>query len=179
VPGFDVFRLGTTIAPMATIYEASTVYRELVMASVIRLTLITGPNKGRRFCIRERCDCLVGRARECQVHLEGIEVFQRISRRHCELFFDPPQLRVRDLGSRNGTYINGRKLGEQCDVFRALFQCDRPLGIALDTDFISIGGSTIQVHVMDCPLACSPQAVNGVRWEETEVVKEDCPLACR
>jgi serine/threonine-protein kinase len=112
------------------------------------------------------------------VRFEDIQVFQRISRRHCELFYDPPQLRVRDLGSVNGTYINGRRLGEQCDVFRALFQGDRPLGLALDTDVISLGGSTIQVHVMDCPLACLSQTADAIAWKETEIVKENCPLAC-
>jgi pSer/pThr/pTyr-binding forkhead associated (FHA) protein len=36
-----------------------------------------------------------------------------ISRRHCCLEVDPPTIRVRDLGSRNGTWINGQKIGQR------------------------------------------------------------------
>jgi len=38
-----------------------------------------------------------------------------VSRRHCELNLEKGRLRLRDLGSRNGTYINGRRV-DQSDV---------------------------------------------------------------
>jgi eukaryotic-like serine/threonine-protein kinase len=34
-----------------------------------------------------------------------------VSRLHCELDLDPPAVRVRDLGSRNGTAVNGNSIG--------------------------------------------------------------------
>ena len=35
-----------------------------------------------------------------------------ISRRHCEIDIDKDQVVIRDLGSRNGTILNGRKIEE-------------------------------------------------------------------
>jgi pSer/pThr/pTyr-binding forkhead associated (FHA) protein len=36
-----------------------------------------------------------------------------ISRRHCAIDIAPPDLRIRDLGSLNGTYVNGQKIGQR------------------------------------------------------------------
>jgi pSer/pThr/pTyr-binding forkhead associated (FHA) protein len=36
-----------------------------------------------------------------------------VSRRHCLLEIDPPSVRVRDIGSRNGTFINGEMIGQR------------------------------------------------------------------
>jgi pSer/pThr/pTyr-binding forkhead associated (FHA) protein len=38
-----------------------------------------------------------------------------VSRRHCELNIEQNRLKVRDLGSRNGTYINGQRV-DQAEV---------------------------------------------------------------
>jgi serine/threonine protein kinase len=57
----------------------------------------------------ERATCLVGRSDECDIRIG--EAPGRVSRRHCRLEIDPPQLWIRDMGSRNGTYVNGRRLG--------------------------------------------------------------------
>jgi pSer/pThr/pTyr-binding forkhead associated (FHA) protein len=47
---------------------------------------------------------LVGRDRACEVGLDS----SRVSRRHCCLAFGHGEVLVRDLGSTNGTRINGR-----------------------------------------------------------------------
>jgi DNA-binding NarL/FixJ family response regulator len=36
-----------------------------------------------------------------------------VSRRHCLVDVDPPEVRVTDLGSRNGTYVNGQRIWAQ------------------------------------------------------------------
>jgi pSer/pThr/pTyr-binding forkhead associated (FHA) protein len=51
-------------------------------------------------------DTIVGRARECDLSL----VVAHLSRRHARLFFDNGALWVEDLGSANGTYLNGRRV---------------------------------------------------------------------
>jgi len=38
-----------------------------------------------------------------------------VSRRHCELNLEKDRLKLRDLGSRNGTYINGQRV-DQAEV---------------------------------------------------------------
>ncbi|MFF2120914.1 protein kinase [Kitasatospora sp. NPDC058184] len=72
----------------------------------VTLTLRGSPAAARVF--GRRTTCLVGRAAECGIRLAPTET--RTSRHHCVLDVDPPHLRVRDLGSRNGTYVNGERL---------------------------------------------------------------------
>ena len=36
-----------------------------------------------------------------------------VSRHHCLLDLNPPDIRVRDFGSLNGTYVNGKKIGQR------------------------------------------------------------------
>jgi transcriptional regulator with GAF, ATPase, and Fis domain len=66
-----------------------------------------------------RCDVLptrgpivIGRDRECAVAIDDA----RASRRHAELTFDGARWRVRDLGSRNGTFLDGEKITEAAAV---------------------------------------------------------------
>ncbi len=57
---------------------------------------------------------LVGRAEDCDVHL--LEPF--VSRHHCGIVVDTQTqfLRVRDMGSRNGTFINDQRIVGICDL---------------------------------------------------------------
>uniref|UniRef100_UPI00366DA0CF protein kinase domain-containing protein n=1 Tax=Plantactinospora solaniradicis TaxID=1723736 RepID=UPI00366DA0CF len=75
---------------------------------------------------------LVGRAATCDLRLDEPQV----SRRHCLIEIDPPQVRVRDLGSRNGTQVNGtavleRELatGDAIQVGDAVIRVDGSFGI--------------------------------------------------
>jgi pSer/pThr/pTyr-binding forkhead associated (FHA) protein len=49
---------------------------------------------------------LVGRHPECDIQLDS----RRVSRRHCIITAERGDLVVRDLGSTNGTSINGRRV---------------------------------------------------------------------
>lgn len=51
---------------------------------------------------------VVGRQQECDLCVPLMVV----SRKHCEINEDGGVLRVRDLGSRNGTLVNGKKIAE-------------------------------------------------------------------
>jgi pSer/pThr/pTyr-binding forkhead associated (FHA) protein len=50
---------------------------------------------------------LIGRAEDCDVQVES----EFVSAHHCVVLLDEYTLRLRDLGSKNGTYVNGRKIG--------------------------------------------------------------------
>lgn len=54
-------------------------------------------------------DNIIGRGADCQVRLEH----ERVSRRHAVIHWDGSQARIMDLGSTNGTSLNGRRLEPQ------------------------------------------------------------------
>lgn len=51
----------------------------------------------------------MGRQQGCQVRINSSQV----SRKHCELFEKLGHLLVKDLGSSNGTFVNGKKINQQ------------------------------------------------------------------
>src|SRR3954470_16813138 len=63
---------------------------------------------------------LVGRDRACEVCIDS----SRVSRRHCCLATGHGEVFVRDLGSTNGTWINGRRID------KGLLRSGDVLGIA-------------------------------------------------
>jgi pSer/pThr/pTyr-binding forkhead associated (FHA) protein len=71
----------------------------------------------------------IGRHDDCLIRIRSAQV----SRRHCEVFEDKGKLMVKDLGSSNGTYVNGK---------RVLGQQSLKAG-----DVLSIGGVSLQVGV--------------------------------
>jgi pSer/pThr/pTyr-binding forkhead associated (FHA) protein len=48
----------------------------------------------------------LGRQDDCQIRIKSSQV----SRRHCEVYEKKGALQVRDLGSSNGTFVNGKKI---------------------------------------------------------------------
>ena len=51
----------------------------------------------------------VGRQEDCQLRINSSQV----SRKHCQIFEKKGLLLVKDLGSSNGTFVNGQKIKEQ------------------------------------------------------------------
>jgi serine/threonine-protein kinase len=78
-------------------------------AAKISLEVIAGPHQGMRFQFDQPTRFLVGRAPD--VNLQLLED-AHFSRHHFELELDPPRCYLRDLGSSNGTFVNGRKVTE-------------------------------------------------------------------
>ncbi len=69
------------------------------------LKIIDGPDKGKRFDVPDWEPQLIGRSSEALKISD-----QTCSRRHAELTPDDGEWYVRDLGSANGTYVNGRRI---------------------------------------------------------------------
>src|SRR5690242_7978352 len=78
------------------------------MPGKITLTITAGPKTGSTFVFEEHNTLLLGRKKDCQVSLPE-DTF--ISRHHFILEVNPPDIRLRDLGSLHGTFINGQKYG--------------------------------------------------------------------
>ena len=146
------------------------------MATTIRLTVITGDHKGRKFCFCGPTHCDIGRALDCFVQLSGTERDRLISRHHCRLDIDPPVVRIADLGSSNGTYVNGKRVGpipiDATDVPGAGANVDVKNG-----DLITVGGTTFQVDVVDCPHVDEERDAKST-WEPGQTAKKECTVPC-
>jgi serine/threonine-protein kinase len=65
---------------------------------------------GEEFVFVDRGKCLIGRSCDCDLPLPHTAEFCTVSRHHCLLEIKPDEVWVRDLGSRNGTYVNGLRI---------------------------------------------------------------------
>jgi len=72
------------------------------------LKVIEGPDKGKRFELPEWEPQLIGRSSEALRTTD-----ETCSRRHAELTPDNGDWFIRDLGSANGTYVNGRRINTE------------------------------------------------------------------
>jgi pSer/pThr/pTyr-binding forkhead associated (FHA) protein len=119
------------------------------MAAEVRLTITEGLPRGKAFVFRDRTVGAIGRADDCLLRLPCDLAHRDVSRHHCLLDIDPPEIRVRDLGSRNGTYVNGTKIGQRdCrlppEVASAFGMPERPLE---EGDELRVGGTVFRVSV--------------------------------
>jgi eukaryotic-like serine/threonine-protein kinase len=83
------------------------------MTSTVTLRLVEGRLDRTEYVYDERTTCVLGRADECVPRLPDDDFHRTISRHHCLLDINPPDARIRDFGSLNGTYVNGRKIGQR------------------------------------------------------------------
>jgi len=74
---------------------------------IVTLRVIAGPHTGRVFSFSEHETFLIGRSEAAHFCLPDDRFF---SRHHCLLEIAPPQIFIRDLGSTNGTYVNGKRI---------------------------------------------------------------------
>jgi len=83
------------------------------MASSITLTVVKGALRDREFVFDRPGEYLIGRSADCAIRIPQDMETLDISRHHCLLDINPPVIRMRDLGSRNGTFVNGCKIGQR------------------------------------------------------------------
>jgi pSer/pThr/pTyr-binding forkhead associated (FHA) protein len=79
----------------------------------LTLTITQGSHKGKSYTFEGSGRCIIGRAEDCEIRLPMDFAHADASRHHCLLEIDAPQIRVRDLGSRNGTFVNGSLIGKR------------------------------------------------------------------
>jgi pSer/pThr/pTyr-binding forkhead associated (FHA) protein len=100
----------------------------------VKLCVVHGRPQGKSFLF-PRGEYYFGRGPECDIQPDS----DWVSRQHCMLRIDPETVSIRDLGSRNGTLVNGeRVMGE-----RQLAHGDR----------LQIGPLMFEVQLDDIPYA--------------------------
>ncbi len=132
------------------------------MSSPIALEIAAGPLRGKQptiqlsqglrfvqetIAIPQPARLEVGRALDCQICLPADD--DQVSRHHFLLEIGPSSVRVRDGGSRNGTFVNGRALGKSpgCEPVRSS-QKPGPVELELqDGDLILAGQTVFRVRI--------------------------------
>ncbi|MBA2527614.1 MAG: FHA domain-containing protein, partial [Pyrinomonadaceae bacterium] len=75
----------------------------------VNLRVLAGPYQGQVFAFNQHDTFLIGRTDDAHLCLPDDRFF---SRHHCLLEIDPPRCFLRDLGSTNGTFVNGQRVRE-------------------------------------------------------------------
>ena len=121
-----------------------------------KLVAVSGPREGGVFELSEE-PFLVGRHSSCSLQLRDLAV----SRQHCSLETAAGGLRVRDLESRHGTFVNGIPVREK---------------VLAHGDLLEVAGSLFLVLLREAPPPeeISPESPeeNRVRLEDSDFVAE-------
>jgi pSer/pThr/pTyr-binding forkhead associated (FHA) protein len=115
-----------------------------------KLIVASGKSAGRAISIK-RSTLLIGRAEDCDVR----PLSEDVSRRHCAIHVGPADVWAEDLGSRNGTFVNGVKIKEKTK-----------LG---DGDVVRVGSLELKV-------SCSKPAAEGAEDDVSKwLMADDAP----
>jgi predicted component of type VI protein secretion system len=77
----------------------------------LKLIVLAGAKQGLEIPLKKD-KFLIGRAKECSLRAGS----EAISRRHCAIVRKDDRYTVRDLGSRNGTYVNDVRIAEEVNL---------------------------------------------------------------
>jgi pSer/pThr/pTyr-binding forkhead associated (FHA) protein len=119
------------------------------MSVEVCLTITRGLSEGKAFVFHEHTVGAIGRGDDCLLRLPSNLAHMDVSRHHCQLLIEPPSIRVRDLGSRNGTYVNGANIGQRArgltpEAGSAVAMPERPLQ---EGDELRVGGTIFRVTI--------------------------------
>lgn len=115
-----------------------------------KLIVASGKSAGRAISIK-RNKLLIGRAEECDVR----PLSEDVSRRHCAVHVGLTDVWVEDLGSRNGTFVNGVRITEKTKVF---------------------AGDLIRVGALELKVFCSKPAAEGSEEDVSQwLMADDAP----
>jgi serine/threonine-protein kinase len=125
------------------------------MPAKVNLTITAGPQAGEQLVFEERSVCIVGRAKDCRPRIPNDAEHRAISRHHCLLDINPPDIRVRDFGSLNGTFVNAAKIGQRRKGQKAEEACRDtfPEYDLNDGDEVRLGNTVFRVSVF-VPALC-------------------------
>lgn len=140
----------------------------------VTLRVLEGPYTGREFTFDQHDTFLIGRADTAHLYLPDDRFF---SRNHCLLEIAPPRCFLRDLGSTNGTFVNGQRVPEAF-----LVNGDRIQGgqTVLEVEVQSEQPATInslEAPTLTRPTVVTVECANCGRRDQTEASHADEKLS--
>src|SRR5438034_3136628 len=135
------------------------------MSGEVVLTVITKNAQEKAFVFNDHETFLFGRVDDCHICLPED---QQVSRHHFLMEVNPPQVCIRDLGSRNGTYINKQKYGGRAKDETPEQGAKRqyPQVELHDGDEVRVGQTVVRVQVK--------QSVGDISSDPKEVQCQSC-----
>ena len=123
----------------------------------VEISITAGPAKGQRFVFEKPDRFLFGRALDARVSLPNDPY---VSRQHFLLEISPPACKVTDLGSKNGTFVNGVRYGGRKAPSEGVQQAPEGVrDVALNNgDKIVVGDTQMKVLILNQP---EPQRRNS------------------
>lgn len=124
----------------------------LALVSKVRLAIVDGPDTGREFELAGVT--VVGRDPSAGIVLADTEV----SRRHASLRREDDRTVVEDLGSLNGTFVNGERIKES--------------RLVTDSDKLRLGRTVLQLRA-EAPVTRVASPGSGKKKEELQAAAEN------
>jgi serine/threonine protein kinase len=147
----------------------------------INLKVQAGPYTGRVFTFERHDTFLIGRSEAAQLSLPNDRFF---SRNHCMLEIAPPRCYLRDLGSTNGTYVNGQKVqqaflknGDVIQGGQTVLSVEVSIDIPVQSNRISLQTTQPSIVMVEC-LRCGrrDRAQASSPEEKLSYICEDCRI---
>jgi eukaryotic-like serine/threonine-protein kinase len=128
----------------------------------VSLRVIAGPHTGRVFTFDQHDTFLIGRSESAQFCLPEDRYF---SRHHCLLEIAPPQCFLRDLGSLNGTFVNGQrtdsvylKSGDRIQGGETVIEVEVSTDVPSVVNHLQTTPSIVTIQCLNCGLIASAEA---------------------
>lgn len=120
------------------------------MRPQVILTVISGDLKDKQVIFNQATSYTIGRAKNCNLCFSDSDLNSGISRYHCLLEIDPPRVYIRDLGSTNGTIVNGLLLGQTDldDNYLSDPTSSRTIHPLKSGDEINIGETIVKIEIV-------------------------------
>jgi len=112
------------------------------------LVFVAGPNAGRRYKLGTG-EYVIGRRSDCQIFVPDM----RVSRQHARLHHDTVGWQLEDLGSNNGTFVNGSRVQQallkhqdEIQIANNRIRVEMPAGTNSDRVPIESNVTIVEVH---------------------------------
>jgi pSer/pThr/pTyr-binding forkhead associated (FHA) protein len=115
------------------------------------LSGIEGGLTGQKFVLENETSYILGRSPDCSIRIPATSYL--VSRRHCRISVSARSVHIQDLGSLNGTYVNGEKIGQRgkSRSFEEALQEQHAEYPLWDGDILRIGNNIFQVEFAPPP----------------------------